>query len=134
MELQKATIAELDGDTEKSSFPVQFNPTTLRLALTNQVEGGQSQGKQVRQHIGASSTTLSLDLIFDTTDEGTTDNPQSERAKTKQIERFLVPKGEGQQENAPPRMRFTWGDLIVEGVVESMTIDFEHFAANGVPL
>ena len=134
MQLQKATIAELDGDKEKDSFPVQFNPTTLRLSLTNQVEGGETQGKQVRQHIGASSTTLSMDLIFDTTDEGTTENPRSVREKTKRIERFLIAKGEGQQENAPPRIRFTWGDLIVEGVVESMTIDFEHFAANGVPL
>jgi len=134
MQLQKATIAELDGDQEKDSFPVQFNPTTLRLSLTNQVEGGETQGKQVRQHIGASSTTLSMDLIFDTADEGTTENPRSVREKTKRIERFLVAKGEGQQENAPPRIRFTWGDLIVEGVVESITIDFEHFAANGVPL
>ena len=134
MQLQKAIIAELDGDTEKDSFPVQFNPTTMRLTLTNQAEGGQSQGKQVRQHIGASSTTLTLDLVFDTADEGTTENPRSVREKTRKLERFLVPKGEGQQENAPPRIRFTWGDLIVEGVVESMTIDFEHFAANGVPL
>jgi hypothetical protein len=134
MELQKATIAELDGDNEKDSFPVQFNPTTLRLALTNRVEGGDSQGKQVRQHIGASSTTLSLDLVFDTADEGTTENPRSVRDKTKKIERFLVSKGKGKQENAPPRIRFTWGDLIVEGVVESLTIDFDHFAPNGVPL
>ena len=134
MELQKAMIAELDGDNEKDSFPVQFNPTTLRLTLSNRVEGGESQGKQVRQNIGSSSTTLTLDLIFDTADEGTTENPRSVREKTKKLERFLVAKGEGQQENAPPRIRFTWGDLIVEGVVESMTIDFEHFAANGVPL
>ena len=134
MELQKAIIAELDGDSEKDSFPVQFNPTTLRLALTNRVEGGDSQGKQVRQHIGASSTTLSLDLIFDTADEGTTENPRSVRDKTKKLERFLVSKGKGKQENAPPRIRFTWGDLIVEGVVESLTIDFDHFAPNGVPL
>jgi hypothetical protein len=134
MQLEKAIIAELDGDNEKDSFPVQFNPTTLRLTLTNRVEGGDSQGKQVRQHIGASSTTLNLDLIFDTADEGTTDSPRSVREKTKKLERFLVSKGEGQQENAPPRIRFTWGDLIVEGVVDSMTIDFEHFAANGVPL
>lgn len=134
MELQKARIAELDGDNEKDSFPVQFNPTTLRLSLSNKVEGGDSQGKQVRQHIGASSTTLNLDLVFDTADEGTTDSPRSVREKTKKIERFLVSKGEGKQENAPPRIRFTWGDLIVEGVVESLTIDFDHFAPNGVPL
>ncbi|HEX3145201.1 MAG TPA: hypothetical protein VHQ64_14610 [Pyrinomonadaceae bacterium] len=134
MQLQKAIIAELEGETEKNPFPVQFNPTTLRLSLTNQVEGGESEGKQVRQHIGASSTTLTLDLIFDTADEGDTENPVSVRKKTKQIERFLVPTGKGKQEKAPPRICFTWGDLVVKGVIDSLTIDFDHFAANGVPL
>ena len=135
MELQKAKIAELDdNDEEKDSFSVQFNPTTLKLSLSNRVEGGETQGKQVRQHLGASSTTLNLDLIFDTADEGTTENPRSVREKTKQLEKFLIAKGKGKQENAPPRIRFTWGDLIVEGVVEGLTIDFEHFAPNGVPL
>ena len=134
MQLQKAIIAELDGTSVKDSFPVQFNPTTLRLTLTNRVEGGNTQGRQVRQHLGASSTTLNLDLIFDTADEGSTEHPRSVREKTKKIERFLVSKGQGNQANAPPRIRFTWGDLIVEGVVEGLTIDFDHFAPNGVPL
>jgi hypothetical protein len=31
-------------------------------------------------------------------------------------------------------MQFTWGDLIVIGVIESLSIDFDHFAPNGVPL
>jgi len=131
MQLQKAIITELDGKTEKA-FPVQFNPTTLRLALSNRVEGGDSQGKQVRQHLGQSSATLSLDLIFDTADEGTTTNPVSVREKTKKVERFLVPIGGGKSE--PPRIRFSWGDLVIEGMVESLTIDFDHFAANGAPL
>lgn len=135
MQLQKATIAELDeNNTERDSFPVQFNPTMLRLTLNNRVEGNESQGRQVRQFVGPSSTTLALDLIFDTADEGSSENPRSVREKTKQVERFLIPRGTGQQENAPPRLRFTWGDLIVEGMVNSLTIDFDHFAANGVPL
>lgn len=135
MQLQKATIAELDeNNAEKDSFPVQFNPTTLRLTLNNRVEGNQSQGRQVRQFVGPSSTTLALDLVFDTADEGSSESPRSVREKTKKVERFLVPRGTGQQENAPPRLRFTWGDLIVDGVVDSLTIDFDHFAANGVPL
>jgi Contractile injection system tube protein len=134
MQLQKAMIAELDGETEKDSFPVQFNPTTLKLTLSNQVEGGDSQGRQVRQHIGPSSTTLSLDLIFDTADEGTTENPRSVRERTKQLERFLIAKGDGSQAGAPPQIRFSWGDLEVTGVVDQLTIDFDHFAANGAPL
>jgi hypothetical protein len=135
MQLQKATIAELDeNDAERDPFPVQFNPTTLRLTLNNRVEGNQSQGRQVRQFVGPSSTTLALDLIFDTADEGSSENPRSVREKTRQLERFITPRGSGQQENAPPRLRFTWGDLVMDGVVDSLTIDFDHFAANGAPL
>ncbi|HEV7684659.1 MAG TPA: hypothetical protein VGO68_21295 [Pyrinomonadaceae bacterium] len=134
MQLQKAIITELDDDQEKSSFSVQFNPTSLRLAITNRVEGGNTQGKEVRQFLGASSTTLTLDLVFDTADEGSADEPKSVRSKTQQLERLLVPKGSGKQQNAPPRIRFAWGDTIIEGILESLTLDFDHFAPNGVPL
>lgn len=135
MQLQKATIAELDkSNQEQNSFPVQFNPTTLKLTLNNRVEGNQSPGRQVTQSIGSGSTTLALDLIFDTADEGSTESPRSVREKTKQLEHFLLPKGTGEQENAPPRMRFTWGDLIIDGLIDNLAIDFDHFAANGLPL
>jgi Contractile injection system tube protein len=134
MQLQKAIIAVLDGDTEKDSFAVQFNPNSLKLAITNRVEGGATQGKEVRQYLGASSTTLSLELIFDTADEGTSEAPKSVRERTAKLERLMVSKRSGQQENAPPRIRFSWGDTIIEGVLESLTIDFDHFAANGMPL
>lgn len=134
MQLEKAIITELDGNTEVDSFPVQFNPTTLRLSLANRAEGGNTTGMVVRQNLGPSSTTLSLDLVFDTADEGTTSDPVSVREKTRKVERFLVPRGSGPQQSAPPRIKFSWGDLIIEGMVESLSVDFEHFAANGAPL
>jgi hypothetical protein len=134
MQLQKAIIAELDQGVAKDPFPVQFNPTTLHLTLSNRVEGGESQGRQARGFIGHSATTLGLELIFDTADEGTSESPRSVRDKTRQVERFLVRKGEGVQQNSPPIIQFVWGDLIIAGVVDSLTIDFDHFAANGVPL
>src|SRR5262245_9501176 len=67
MQLAKATIGELTGNNDtKENFDVQFNPATLRLQITNSVEGGDSRGRQVRQYLGSSSTTLTCDLIFDT--------------------------------------------------------------------
>jgi hypothetical protein len=135
MQLQKAIIAELDDQNKAVvEFPVQFNPTTLKLTLNNRIEGGNSHGKQVRQFIGSSSTRLGIDLIFDTADEGATESPLSVREKTANLERFLIPRETGQKQKTPPRMRFTWGDLIVEGIMDSLTIDFDHFAADGVPL
>lgn len=133
--LEKATLQEIpSGRSGKPQDPieVQFNPTTLKLKLSNKNEGGRSRGRQVRQHLGASSTILSMDLIFDTSDEGTTDNPVSVHTKTALVEKFVLPKKDGK--DAPPRLRFHWGNLILDGVVESIDIDFDHFAADGVPL
>lgn len=135
MQLQKANIAELDDNNKpKDELPVQFNPTSLRLQVNNKLEGGETVGRQVRQYIGSSSTTLSLDLIFDTADEGTTEAPRSVREKTEMVERFLRPKSAKEKKFTAPRVRFHWNDLIFDGVVDSITIDLDHFAANGAPL
>src|SRR5690242_4358126 len=118
MELQKATIMALEDGKVRDVFDVQFNPTTLRLSLGNQVAGGKTVGNPPRNFTGPSSTTLSVDLIFDTADEGTTENPRSVRDKTGRLERLLVPRTEGeQQQNAPPNIRFFWGDLDITGLV-----------------
>jgi hypothetical protein len=135
MQLQKATIAELDDKNKpKNELPVQFNPTSLRLQVTNSIEGNKQVGRQVRQYIGSSSTTLTLDLIFDTADEGTTETPRSVREKTEMVERFLRPKSKEKKKFVAPRIRFHWNDLVFDGVVDSITIDLDHFAASGTPL
>jgi len=136
--LEKATLQAISSDESAAPLgepiPVQFNPSSLRLQITNSVEGGESLGKQTRQYTGSSSTTLTLELIFDTADEGTTESPRSVREKTTQVEQFVYPREEGGEKQAPPKLRFQWGDLVLEGVVDSLNMDFDHFAPNGVPL
>jgi hypothetical protein len=137
MSLAKATLWEIAAGTNpepKNPFVVQFNPESLKLALANKVEGGQSKGKQRRQYLGKTSTALTFDLHFDTADEGTTDAPVSVRTKTRGIERYVLPQGEGNQKQAPPKVRFQWGKLIVDGIIEDVSIDFDLFAENGTPL
>lgn len=137
-QLEKATLQAISSDESAAPLgepiPVQFNPSSLRLQITNSVEGGESLGKQTRQYTGSSSTTLTLELIFDTADEGTTDSPRSVREKTMQVEQFVYPREENGEKQAPPKLRFQWGDLVLEGVVDSLNMDFDHFAPNGVPL
>lgn len=137
--LSKATLQEISADSSakpdpKTLIAVQFNPQSLKLALANKVEGGDSKGKQKRQYLGKTSTTLSFDLVFDSADQGDTDHPVSVRTKTAMIERFVLPKGKGNDKQAPPKCRFHWDQLIVDGIIEDITIDFELFAANGTPL
>jgi hypothetical protein len=135
-ELQKAHLIELsktDPPTVVGSpVPVQFNPTTLNLRISNHTEGGNAQGQPSRQYI-ATSTVLTLDLVFDTADEGDTDHPRSVRERTGIVERYVLPQKEGTE--TPPKLRFQWGEgLSFDGLVSQVTIDFEHFAANGTPL
>nr|MCH9683300.1 hypothetical protein [Deltaproteobacteria bacterium] len=136
--LEKAKLSILEGKSSTAKpkagteVPVQFNPATLKLTLTNKHEGGQTFSRQVRQYTGSSSASYSLELEFDSADEANSDQtPLSVRDKTWIVERYLEPtKGGG----APPRLRFSWGDLIIDGVVESLDLEFDHFASNGVPL
>jgi hypothetical protein len=138
MELTKATLQEISSDDPPRELgdpiAVQFNPSSLRLQLSNQVEGGKSRGRQNRQFLGSSSTQLTLDLVFDSADEGSDAVPRSVREKTALVEKFVVPRIEGESKQAPPKLRFQWGRLVLDGLVDSVNIDFDHFAADGTPL
>ena len=134
--LVKATLQKINADEAETAdgdaIDVQFNPESLKLKITNQVEGGRSTARQRRQQTGNSSRVLSLDLHFDTADEGTTQSPVSVREKTKLLEQFV--SAERDNPDTPPKLKFQWGDLTVVGIVESLDISLEHFAANGFPL
>ena len=54
--LQKATLQEVTSrknvTTVGEPVSVQFNPTTLKLKLSNKIEGGKARGRQARQYLG----------------------------------------------------------------------------------
>lgn len=135
-ELCKAQLQEVSADANESPIgkpvPVQFNPSTLKLRLSNQVEGGESRGRQRRQQTGASSTVLSMELVFDSADEGSEAAPVSVRTKTAIVEKYVVPKTDGSE--VPPRLRFQWNNFFLTGIVDGLDIEFDLFAANGTPL
>jgi hypothetical protein len=138
--LAKASLQEIDANgvpAQGTEIKVQFNPQSLKLELATKVEGGDTKGRQVRQHVGKTSTTLSFDLHFDTADEGGSANaPVSVRTKTAQVERFVLPKKQNGVDTGqkPPKCRFHWNELIFEGVIESISIEFTLFAQDGTPL
>ncbi len=136
LEFKKATLQEVDP---KPSNPpktlgelihVQINPATIRLQATATVSSGKDTGHQSTQHQGTTST-LSFDLVFDTSDEGTTDGPIDVRKRTAAIERFVWP---AKKKPTPPRVQFTYGTLCVTGVMTSVSVDLDLFSTNGVPL
>jgi LysM repeat protein len=132
--LLKATLRELPASDDKPAVDVQFNPSTLRVQITNRSSGGEAPGSQARQRPGSGATTVSFDLVFDTADEGTTSAPVPVTRKTMEVEKFVRPRGTGRAEESPPRLEFRWGSFVIEGVMESANIDLDHFAADGTPL
>ncbi|MEO8333816.1 MAG: hypothetical protein ABI664_02505 [bacterium] len=139
MPLEKAKLMEIEADEGAKTVPgseiaVQFNPASLKLSLANKVEAQETRGQQTRQYLGKTSTSLAFELEFDTSDEGDTDAPVSVRTRTSAIERFVLPKGSGKQKQKPPKARFIWQDLQIDGIIEDLAIDFTLFASDGTPL
>jgi hypothetical protein len=138
MEFVKAVLEEVaDGPGTQPAaggarVVVQINPATLRLQMASTVDFGKDTGRQKVQYQGSTST-LSFDLVFDTADEGTTEEPVDVRTRTRQLERFVLPAMK-KTKAVPPRVQFTYGSFAVIGVMTVLNQDFDFFARNGVPL
>ncbi len=135
-----ATITRVssDGSALKNAPPplvVQFNPQKLHLSYSTTNVTSQGPAKQDVQNAGTGSASLSLELEFDTADEGTTDAPVSVRTKTNPFEQLILPEPPSQNsESKPPKIQFSWGDIILIGFMEGLSVDFDLFASNGYPL
>ena len=95
--LVKARLAEIGSgerptETPNTSVDVQFNPTTLRVQISNRTAGGTQAGAQARQRPGTGEMQVSFDLIFDTADEGTSEAGVSVLDRTATVERFVRPR------------------------------------------
>jgi len=131
--LAKAQLLALKGDKGSTplgdpAVPVQFNPASLRMTLTNDTAGGQTRGHQAEQHLGTGSTQLTFDLHFDTADDGT-----NVRKKVAQVEQFVLPSVPGSKQ-APPRLQFSWGQFVFEGLMTGLQEEIDFFSPTGVPL
>lgn len=133
-----AQITRLNADGQPTGDPpllVQFNPQKLHLSYTTSNAPNEGPGHQQVQNAGTGSAVLSLDLEFDTADEGTTTSPVSVRTKTGPFEQLILPEsGNSQEKSKPPKIKFSWGDLVLVGFMENLSVDFDLFASNGYPL
>ncbi|QNM98656.1 CIS tube protein [Chitinimonas koreensis] len=138
MELAKATLCEISADAACSHVgepvAVQFNPTSLRVSISNKSAGGQQAGSQARQRPGTGDMQVSFDLVFDTADLGDTENPVPVTDRTVEVEKYVRPRGNTAAQQTPPRVEFAWGSFLVQGVMESANIELDLFSHNGTPL
>lgn len=136
--VERARLVEIEGySTRERKVPdgkevkVQFNPESLKLSFANEHKGGDQPGGSSRQFVGSASSKMSVELLFDTTADGS-----DVRKETEEVAYFIMAKPGKKKgsKRVPPKVRFEWGSFIFEGVVDSMSETLEYFSEQGVPL
>lgn len=121
-----------DGDPSKT-VEVQFNPQTLKVSFSNKNAGGDQPGGSSKQFVGSGTTKLSVELLFDTTADGT-----DVRVHTEKVAFYVMADedsaGGSGSNRVPPGVQFEWGSFIFRGTIESMDETLEYFSEEGVPL
>jgi hypothetical protein len=140
MSLTKAVIEVLDQDAIDPArglpqfITVQFNPSEYTLNKAAQIAEIAIPGidSPILQFLRGQTEKLSLDLFFDTTDQGMGEVATDVREMTNSIYQLvkIQPKT-----HAPPRIQFSWGQgLSFKAIVESVQQKFNLFNPLGVPL
>jgi hypothetical protein len=148
--VEKAHLIELwpgsDGaflEQRKDGKPVkrvtvQFNPQTLKTNYSNQ-NANTDKGSAPVQFVGKGTTKLTMELWFDATrydQPGANEAGGDVRNLTDAIKYFITPQeyDPPKKDLVPPGVRFHWGSLLFEGVMDSMDETIELFSKDGVPL
>lgn len=131
---QKAYLETESGDR----IDCLFNPAEFSIAQSNGWEGRNAPGRNAPQleFTGGQSGTMSLELFFDTTADGT--------AVTKHTNKLLdvmriderLPGHDASRTNGRPQwVVFHWGDLhSFKAVVDSLNLSFTYFSSTATPL
>ena len=123
-----ASFKVLDGaGAGGPPFDVQFNPASLEYTISNEFDD-RNGNNGARQFVKKSSAKLTMTLVFDTTDVGT-----SVRDVTANIANLLQPTQDGTKK-AAPKIQFGWGTYSFNGVAEQFKETIDFFSADGVPL
>jgi len=151
--VQKAYFQRLraNGSPDGSPFPVQFNPTEYTLSKGVQIAelGIPGLDMPVLQFVRGQTESLTLDLFFDTTDDGT---GLDATPVTQSTDKFYQLLKIDRDTHAPPVCLFSWGPGGFAGsaftdqfasqqrtngfkcVVESIKQRFTLFSPEGIPL
>lgn len=122
----KATFTAKGPGAPKDPLPVQFNPSSLKLTVSNTIQDDKP-GNQGLQSIRKSATKLDVELFFDTTETG-----KDVREQTTQLKKMGRPPTI--KNPSLPMVKFTWGVFSFTGVIESLQETIDFFSADGVPL
>ena len=125
MALEKATITNVDTNDE---IEVLFNPKEYVIEKKtpwSEINVFGMDSPPVQFTMGERKR-LSMELFFDTSEEKT-----DVRDYTTKIEELMLVNA---QEHRPPILRFSWGSLSFDCVLEDLVQRFTLFSNDGTPL
>jgi hypothetical protein len=128
-----ARLGAVTGQNDQVSewVDVDFNPASLQLQISNELKD--TKNNERKQYIAKSNAKLTMELLFDTTDDGA-DVTQT----TRKLQAFIAPPAPpgqpAERQTPPPLVLFEWGRIKFKGIAESYRETIDFFSANGVPL
>jgi len=125
----KALLRIIVPDSDKQDIPLRFNPTEYQLQKGNTFAEIGIPGLQAPplQFIRGAAEKLSVDVLVDTSDT-------LEDVRDKYTNRLRGLMDINGKLHAPPIVKFLWGTQEFVGVMESLTITFQLFTQQGVPI
>jgi hypothetical protein len=133
-ELEKAFL-EIEGGQR---IPCLFNPSQISVGRRNNWASEPMPGKGVSRlrYAGAQSGWMQVELVFDTTADGTAVTKHTGAIlKLMDVDTSLPGSDETTHNARPPFVIFHWGDLhSFKAVVTDLQLIFTYFSASGVPL
>jgi hypothetical protein len=132
---QKAVITNLETDEE---IPVQFNPEeySLHEATDYSVIPRRKSDSPVLNFAGGKTSQLKMTLYFNTyhIKSNALDVFYKEEDVSDQVKKIAELCKINGETHGPPRVKFVWGSLNFEGVVNSVTSTYTMFAKSGRPV
>ena len=141
----KTNNAVLDIETEagkKTTFVCQFNPDELSISTQGHFSTQERNGEDspIIQYLGGTSSTVSLDLFFDTSSSyeigANMDRPVRKKAEdvTKYTNVLMNLVSIEGKLHRPPKVTFKWGSLILTGYVNDVKVTYTMFEMGGKPV
>jgi contractile injection system tube protein/LysM domain-containing protein len=137
MSMKKATLAKLEGGTGvEPVLTVMFNPKDLTLSKSNTWNPKKTPKENTPElEFGSGgSASLKLQLFFDTY----ADAKDVRKVFLNQIYQWtrVDPKlkDKTSKKGRPPEVRFHWGAVIFDGVIQSLSQKLSLFLPDGTPV
>lgn len=127
---------EIEGSNER--IPCLFNPSQLTVGRHNNWASDPMPGRGVSKlrFAGAQSGWMKVDLLFDTTADGSAVTKHTGKIlNLMEIDTSLAGTNDATNNARPPYVTFHWGDLhSFKAVVGELELTFTYFSATGTPL